>query len=132
MLTSISRKLLVPNCSRTLLSRATHVGNAAFRRSTFATVADTPSSSSIFPNPAFSAPQVKSNLPGSQSQALSQAINQFQDARTHVIVADYEKSNGNYIVDADGNVFLDVFAQIASVAIGYNHSDLVKLAKSVC
>lgn len=30
---------------------------------------------------------------------------------------DYEKSYGNYMVDADGNTFLDVYAQIASIPV---------------
>jgi 4-aminobutyrate aminotransferase/(S)-3-amino-2-methylpropionate transaminase len=33
-------------------------------------------------------------------------------------------------VDADGNRYLDVFAQIASIPIGYNSPDLLRLAKS--
>ena len=31
---------------------------------------------------------------------------------------DFEKSKGNYIVDADGNILLDVFQQIASIPLG--------------
>lgn len=68
--------------------------------------------------------------PGPASQAASSEIGKFQDPRTHVLVVDYAKSNGNYLVDADGNALLDMFGQIASIAVGYNHPDLVKLAKS--
>lgn len=39
--------------------------------------------------------------------------------------------SGNYLVDADANTYLDVYAQIASIPVGYNHPDLIKLAKSV-
>jgi 4-aminobutyrate aminotransferase/(S)-3-amino-2-methylpropionate transaminase len=44
---------------------------------------------------------------------------------------DYERSIGNYLVDADGNTMLDVFAQIASIALGYNVPDMLKLAEDV-
>ncbi|GAA6052376.1 hypothetical protein JCM3770_000212 [Rhodotorula araucariae] len=88
------------------------------------------SSHAVFPDePA--RPQVLTDaVPGPRSREASQAIAQFQDARAHVLVADYAKSNGNYLADVDGNVHLDVFAQIASIAIGYNHPDLIELAKT--
>jgi 4-aminobutyrate aminotransferase/(S)-3-amino-2-methylpropionate transaminase len=44
-------------------------------------------------------------------------------------VTDFSKSKGNYIVDVDGNNLLDVYNQIASIALGYNHPDLIELAK---
>ncbi|KIR42718.1 4-aminobutyrate aminotransferase [Cryptococcus deuterogattii 99/473] len=73
---------------------------------------------------------VTSTIPGPKGKELSAAIGKFQDPRAHTLVADYNKSCGNYLVDADGNVLLDMFAQIASIAIGYNHPDLIKLAKT--
>lgn len=42
---------------------------------------------------------------------------------------DFAKSKGNYIVDADGNTLLDVFAQIASIPVGYNNPAFLELAK---
>ena len=43
--------------------------------------------------------------------------------------ADYEKSTGNYIVDADGNSLLDIYMQVASLPIGYNHPAFKRVLK---
>lgn len=46
------------------------------------------------------------------------------------MVVDYDASNGNFIVDADSNTLLDVFAQISSIALGYNPPPLLEVARS--
>ncbi|KAI9495811.1 4-aminobutyrate aminotransferase [Zychaea mexicana] len=56
-------------------------------------------------------------------------LDNYQDTRSVFFVADFEKSKGNYIVDADGNAMLDVFAQIASIPVGYNNPAFLNLAK---
>ncbi|OCF37150.1 4-aminobutyrate aminotransferase [Kwoniella heveanensis BCC8398] len=73
---------------------------------------------------------VTQKIPGPKGLAASKEIDAFQDPRTHVIVPNYEESKGNYIVDADGNVILDVFAQISSIGIGYNVPALLELGKT--
>lgn len=50
------------------------------------------------------------------------------------MVIDLEQSNGSYVVDIDGEAYLDMFSMFASSPIGYNHPHLVAnsaLLKSV-
>lgn len=51
-----------------------------------------------------------------------------QDPSTNMFFVDFDKSQGNYVVDADGNTMLDLFCQIASMPIGYNNPALLEAA----
>lgn len=37
---------------------------------------------------------------------------------------DYERSRGNFLVDVDGNAFLDLFGQIGSLPVGRNNINI--------
>lgn len=88
------------------------------------------SSSSKIPFPGgekYSQPIIKATVPGPKSKELLSKINQVQDLRTANFVANYEASSGNWLADVDGNVLLDTFGQISSIALGYNHPDFAAL-----
>jgi len=51
-------------------------------------------------------------------------------AATTRIFYDIERSAGNYIVDVDGNCYLDAFSQISSQTLGYNHPSVLEAAAS--
>jgi len=69
-------------------------------------------------------------VPGPQSKKLSGELDKRQDTRTQHFFVDYQKSRGNYVVDADGNVMLDILCSIASHSIGYNNPALLEAARS--
>ncbi|KAL7420598.1 4-aminobutyrate transaminase [Cryptotrichosporon argae] len=70
------------------------------------------------------------SVPGPASLAISREIDRVQDSRSHTLVVDYQRSRGNYLVDADGNVLLDVLNQISSIALGYNVPDMLDIGHS--
>ncbi|CAI4232902.1 unnamed protein product [Auanema sp. JU1783] len=77
-----------------------------------------------------SGPAVRTAFPGPKSQELKKKMDPVHQTTSVRVFVDYEKSFGNYVVDADGNTLLDVYTQISSLPLGYNHPDLVKVASS--
>jgi 4-aminobutyrate aminotransferase/(S)-3-amino-2-methylpropionate transaminase len=76
------------------------------------------------------APRVVTSIPGPKGQAAIDELIQIFDIRSVNMMANYQNSFGNYLADLDGNVLLDVYAQIASIPVGYSNPNLLKLAVS--
>ena len=53
-------------------------------------------------------------------------MNNFYKTHEIQFFVDYDKCYGNYIVDVDGNIFLDLFQSIASLPLGYNNQSMIK------
>ncbi|KAF3923749.1 hypothetical protein ABW20_dc0109330 [Dactylellina cionopaga] len=83
----------------------------------------------FFPNEP-SGPTVGSTIPGIKSQAAITELDEVFDTRSLNMICNYEKSVGNYVSDHDHNLLLDVYAQIASIPLGYNNPALSKTASS--
>ena len=70
---------------------------------------------------------MKTRVPGPETQALIQQHDpQGGSGGAVSFFADYAASSGVYLVDADGNRMLDMFSQIASLPLGYNHPALLE------
>ncbi|TGZ79926.1 4-aminobutyrate transaminase gata [Ascodesmis nigricans] len=77
------------------------------------------------------APEFKTaSFPGPVSEKAIAELDAVFDTRSLNTICDYKKSYGNYLVDLDGNVLLDVYAQIASIPLGYNNPALREVAQS--
>ncbi|XP_077979924.1 4-aminobutyrate aminotransferase, mitochondrial-like [Glandiceps talaboti] len=81
---------------------------------------------SLFPDE-YDAPLMKTTVPGPRSKELLKKLDDVTKNVGHVFYfCDYNKSKGNYLVDADGNRLLDAFTQISSIPIGYNHPAIIE------
>ncbi|KAK6382652.1 4-aminobutyrate transaminase [Exophiala oligosperma] len=69
-------------------------------------------------------------VPGPVSKTTVEELNPVWDSRAVYFVVDYAKSHDSFLVDVDGNEFLDVYSQIASIPVGYNNARLIETAKS--
>lgn len=75
-------------------------------------------------------PKVLTAIPGPKSKHAVSELDRVFDTRSLNMLTDYKQSFGNYIADLDGNILLDVYAQIASIPVGYNNPALQLVARS--
>ncbi|XP_052816100.1 4-aminobutyrate aminotransferase, mitochondrial-like isoform X2 [Mya arenaria] len=87
-----------------------------------------PKQSPIGSEPEPESPRMKTEVPGPTSQHLLKELDKIQNVGSVHFFCDYEKSKGNYVVDVDGNVMLDLFTQISSLPLGYNHPAMIAAA----
>lgn len=71
-----------------------------------------------------------SSFPGPQHQLYAEQLGQRTCNLAIKFPVDMSKSIGNYIADVDGNLYLDVFMNISSTCMGYNHPDVLAVARS--
>lgn len=72
---------------------------------------------------------IETSNPKPNSRKLPTELKTSHLPYTYKCSVDYSRSLGNYLVDVDGNTFLDVHPEIASVPLGYNHPELLNLLK---
>lgn len=75
-------------------------------------------------------PDVRTKVPGPESLRKMEQLEKMNKMGSVHFFADFENSHGNYITDVDGNVYLDVLNQIASLPLGYNHPALEEAMSS--
>lgn len=75
-------------------------------------------------------PVIRTEIPGPKSKEAIKELDRVFDTRSLNMMANYQNSFGNYIADLDGNVLLDVYAQIASIPVGYTNPNLLAAATS--
>ncbi|CAG9760848.1 unnamed protein product [Ceutorhynchus assimilis] len=74
-----------------------------------------------------SGPCIKTSIPGPRTKQLLEDLNKIQQANSTSVFVNYDKCCGNYIVDADDNTYLDVYTNISTIPLGYNHPELLQV-----
>jgi 4-aminobutyrate aminotransferase/(S)-3-amino-2-methylpropionate transaminase len=75
-------------------------------------------------------PLLKTAFPGPLSVASMEEYGAISCNKQQQFPVDLESSLGNYVADADGNMYLDVFTSIACIGMGYNHPTLLEASRS--
>ncbi|KAK4550516.1 hypothetical protein LTR36_000095 [Oleoguttula mirabilis] len=75
-------------------------------------------------------PIMRTEIPGPISKKAIAHLDKVFETRSLNMMVNYQNSFGNYIADLDGNVLLDVYAQIASIPVGYSNPSLLLAATS--
>lgn len=74
----------------------------------------------------YDGPLMRTEVPGPKTKELLKTMDNItKNTGTIQMFADFKSSRGNYLVDVDGNRYLDCFTQISSVPLGYNHPALL-------
>jgi 4-aminobutyrate aminotransferase/(S)-3-amino-2-methylpropionate transaminase len=73
---------------------------------------------------------VATDLPGPRAKELIARGGFDMQSIYRAVIVDDQRSQGVWLADVDGNVFLDLFASFALGALGYNHPALVEVARS--
>lgn len=115
------------------IARRTMASQTPPRNATAAAVAQPPTTDAIeqsfFPDEP-TGPMIRTAIPGPESKKAIAELDKIYDTRALNMMTNYQNSYGNYIADLDGNVLLDVFAQIASIPVGYSNPSLLLAATS--
>ncbi len=69
---------------------------------------------------------VTKTIPGPKSNEMHARLSKIQESGAVHFFTDYDKSKGNYVTDVDGNILLDLFSQISSMPLGFNHPNMIK------
>lgn len=119
------------NATTTMLARRHAGASEALLRAASSSLASDASTLPKTPSPAFPGEPTKAEIvtdtiPGPRSQKLLAQLDKLQHTGAVHFFVDYTKSRGNYLVDADGNTYLDILGQISSLPLGYNHPAIVE------